>query len=53
MGWLVALAVVVFLWYLPINLKVRYNANGILARLLLGPIQLWTYPEKKKDDAEA
>ena len=48
MGWLIALAVLVALAYLPLGVTARYDSGGPLLKLILGPVRLTLYPSKKK-----
>ena len=46
MGWLIALGLLVLLATLPLGVRVRYDADGPLVRLLAGPVRLTLYPRK-------
>lgn len=46
MGWLIALGVLLLLGALPMGVRVRYDADGPLVRLLAGPVKLTLYPRK-------
>lgn len=48
MGWLIALAVLGALAYLPLGVTARYDSGGPLLKLILGPVRLTLYPGKKK-----
>ena len=48
MGWLIALAVLVALAYLPLGVTARYDSGGPLLKLILGPVRLTLYPSKKR-----
>lgn len=50
MGWLIALAVIVLLAMLPLGVSAKYDADGLLARLILGPVRLKVYPFPEKKD---
>lgn len=52
MGWLIALGVIFLLAILPLGVSVKYNADGLLARVILGPIKLTVYPRPKKKKKE-
>ena len=52
MGWLTALGVLILLAILPLGVSVRYNADGPLVRLILGPVRLTVVPAKKKSDGK-
>ncbi len=49
MGWLIALAVIVFLAVLPLGASVIYDSGGIKLSILAGPIRIKILPAKKKD----
>jgi len=51
MGWLIALAVIVLLAILPLGVSAIYDEAGPLVRLIVGPVRLQVYPEKKKSSA--
>lgn len=48
MGWLIALGVLTGLAILPLGVSARYNTNGPLVRLIVGPIRLTVFPRIKK-----
>lgn len=48
MGWLIALAVLSALILLPIGAGVFYNSEGLLVKLIAGPVRMTLYPVKKK-----
>jgi len=48
MGWLVTLGILTALAILPLGISVKYNAEGPLVRLILGPIRITVFPGKKK-----
>ena len=52
MGWWIALGVVVLLAVLPLGVSVKYNSEGPLVRVILGPVKLTVFPlsKKKKKD---
>lgn len=52
-GWLIALAILLLIWFLPLGVQAIYSADGPLASLLLGPIKIRLYPKKKKQNPEA
>lgn len=49
MGWLIALAIIVFLAILPLGASVKYDSGGLLAKIIAGPVRFTVYPMKKKD----
>ena len=46
MGWLIALGALVLLAAIPLGVRVRYDADGPLVKLLAGPVRLTLYPRK-------
>lgn len=52
MGWLVTLGVIFFLAVLPLGVSVKYNAGGLLARVILGPVRFTVYPRPKREKKE-
>ena len=48
MGWMITLGILFLLAILPLGVSVRYNAQGPLVRLILGPVHLTVVPAKKK-----
>ena len=48
MGWLIALAILIFLAILPIGVSAVYHIQGAQVRLIAGPIRLQIYPGKKE-----
>ena len=48
MGWLIALAVLVILAWIPLGASARYDEDGFVALLILGPVRIRLYPGKKK-----
>ena len=49
MGWWIALAIVVGLAILPLGVSAKYNANGAMLAVLVGPIRIKLFPRKKKE----
>ncbi len=47
MGWLIALAVIILLGFIPLGISGIYDANGGLVYLMVGPIRVKLYPSKK------
>ena len=47
MGWLVALAVVVLIGFVPIGVCARYDESGPLVKLIAGPFRATVVPGKK------
>lgn len=52
-GWLIAAAILILLWFLPLGIRVIYNQNGIFADLLIGLFPVRVYPGKKKTDSKS
>lgn len=52
MGLSVTLGILTLLAILPLGVSVKYNAEGPLVRLILGPIRLTLFPAKKKPQKE-
>lgn len=48
MGWLIALAVLVFLSMLPLGVSVRYDSDGVCVRVIAGPVKITLFPRPKK-----
>ena len=52
MGWLIALGIVLLLAVLPIGVRIRYNSEGILVKVIAGPVKITVFPlpgKKKKE----
>ena len=52
MGWLITLGILTALAILPLGVSLKYNADGALVRLILGPIRLTLFPTKTKEKKE-
>ena len=52
MGWWIALGVVILLAVLPLGVSVRYNSEGPLVRVILGPLKITVFPLPKKKKRE-
>ena len=52
MGWLITLGVVTLLAVLPLGASIRYDAAGLLAKIILGPLKITVYPLPKKKKKE-
>ena len=48
MGWWITLGVVILLAVLPLGVSVRYNSEGPLVHVLLGPLKITVFPLPKK-----
>lgn len=57
MGWLITGGILFLLAILPLGVRIRYNSDGLLVRVILGPVKLTVYPvsqkEKKKTAPES
>ena len=49
MGWLIALGILVLLAITPVGVLAGYNSDGILLRVVAGPVRITILPAKKKD----
>ena len=52
MGWWITLGVLVLLAVLPLGVSVKYNADGPLVRVILGPVKITLFPRPKKEKKE-
>ena len=55
MGWWIALGVVILLAVLPLVVCVKYNSQGPMVRVILGPVKFTVFPrpkKKKKDNSK-
>lgn len=52
MGWMITAGVVFFLAVLPLGVSVKYNADGPLVRVVLGPIKFTVFPLPKNEKKE-
>ena len=52
MGWLITLAVLILIGFIRVGVQARYDADGALVRLILGPVKLTLVPGKKKAKEE-
>ena len=48
MGWLIALGILILIGFIRVGVLVRYDADGALLRLILGPVKLTLLPAKNK-----
>ena len=48
MGWLITFGIVFLLAVLPLGVRIRYNSDGLLVRLILGPVKMTVFPVPKK-----
>ena len=48
MGWIILLVILVLLAILPLGASVLYDAEGVRARVVAGPVKITVFPLKKK-----
>lgn len=57
MGWIITAGIVLLLAVLPLGVRIRYNSEGMLAKVIAGPLKITVFPlpkkEKKKTKKEA
>ena len=52
MGWLITLAVLLILAALPLGVKIRYDADGAVVKIIAGLIRVTVIPAPKKEKKE-
>ena len=52
MGWLITLGIVLLLAVLPIGVRVRYNSEGMVLKIIAGPVKITLLPRPKKKKKE-
>lgn len=52
MGWLIALGVLVLLAITPVGVHLKYNSEGILLQIIIGPARITLLPRKNKQNSE-
>ena len=52
MGWLITLGILFLLAILPLGVSIKYNSEGPVIRLILGPVKITLVPGKKKEKKE-
>ena len=52
MGWLITLGIVLLLAVLPIGVRVRYNSEGMVLKIMAGPVKITLLPRPKKKKKE-
>lgn len=52
MGWLIALGIVLLLAVLPIGVRVRYNSEGIVLKVIAGTVKITLLPRPNKKKME-
>lgn len=48
MGWIITFSILFLLAVLPLGVRLRYNAEGALVKLIIGPFKIQIVPGKKK-----
>ena len=49
MGWLIMLGILLLLAILPVGVRLRYDSDGILVKLIAGPVKIVLFPRPKKE----
>lgn len=49
MGWLITLAVLILIGFIPVGVRIRYNSEGARVLLIIGPVKITLVPAKKKE----
>ena len=49
MGWWITLGVLTLLAILPLGVRVCYDSDGPLVKVVLGSVKITVYPRKKKE----
>lgn len=52
MGWLITFGILFLIAITPLGIRFRYNADGVLLAVILGPVRLTILPAKKKAKKE-
>lgn len=55
MGWMITAGIVLLLAVLPLGVRIRYNSEGLLAKVIAGPVKITVFPlppKKKKKKPE-
>ena len=52
MGWLITGGILLMLAMLPLGVRIKYDEDGPLVKLILGPLKLTVYPLPKKEKKE-
>ena len=50
MGWLITLAILLILAWLPLGATVRYNDRGLLLKIIAGPARIQLLPKQAKSE---
>ena len=49
MGWLVTAGILLLLAVLPLGVRIRYNSEGLLVKVIAGPVKITVFPLPKKE----
>ncbi len=52
MGWLITAGILILLAVLPLGVRIRYNAEGVLVKVIAGPVKITVFPLPKKEKKE-
>ena len=52
MGWLITFGILFLLAVLPLGVSVKYDSEGPLVRVILGPVRFTVFPLPKKEKKE-
>lgn len=52
MGWLVTAGIIFLLAVLPLGVRIRYNSEGLLVKVIAGPVKITVFPLPKKEKKE-
>ena len=55
MGWMITAGIVLLLAVLPLGVRIRYNSEGLLVKVIAGPVKITVFPlppKKKKKKPE-
>lgn len=49
MGWLIVLGILCLLAAIPLGVRIRYDSDGLLVKVLAGPVRITVFPRPKKE----
>ena len=52
MGWWITLGILVLLAVLPLGVSVRYNEDGLVVKIIAGPVKITLFPRANKEKEE-
>ena len=52
MGWLITLGIIFLLAVLPLGVQIRYNSEGMVLKVIAGPVKITLLPRPKKEKKE-